>query len=104
MDKEKYEAAAKEIKARKPPENYLVVILGYDTKLILPHKAGIALLTTLENAEVFKDSYSDKCRINPFERDAITSSFLSQQEYQQIKIANLLNVGLSEVQTIQQEA
>lgn len=101
MDMDKYQAAAKEIKAKKPPENYMVFQLSYDTKLVLPHKAATAFLAALENAEIFKDSYSDKCRIIPMERDAISASFMSAHEYQQIKIANLLNVDLSEIQKIQ---
>jgi hypothetical protein len=104
MDKEKYLAAAKEIKSKKPPENYLVVTLNYDTKLILPHKAGLAFMAAIENAEVFKDSYSDRCRIIPLERDSINSSFMSDTEYQQIKIANLMDVSLSDIQKIQSSA
>lgn len=104
MDKEKYQEALKKIKAEKPPENYMVVQLSYDTKLVLPHKAGLALLSSMENAEVLKDSYSDRCKIIPLERDSLSSQFLSTKEYQQIKIANLLNVTLGEVQNIQQEA
>ena len=103
MDKEKYQSAAKEIKDKKPPENYMVVHMSYDTKLVLSHKAGLALLAALENAENFKDSYSDRCRIIPIDRDSISNSFMSSAEYQQIKIANLLNVSLSEIQNIQQE-
>jgi len=94
----KYQDAAKEIKAKKPAENFMVISMGYDSKLILPHKAGVALMAALENAELFKDSWSDKCRIIPLERDSISTGFLSTQEYHQIKIANLLGVSLTEIQ------
>lgn len=104
MDAAKYEAAAKEIKAKKPPENFLVIHLNYDTKLVLPHKAGMVFMSALENAEIFKDSYSDTCRIIPIERESVTGFFMSNHEYQQIKIANLLNVPLSEIQKIPQLA
>jgi hypothetical protein len=104
MDLEKYQSAAKQVKAKKPPENYIVVNLSYDTKLILPHKAGLAFMAAIENAEVFKDSYSDKCRIIPLERDSINNSFMSDTEYQQIKIANLMDVSLSDIQKIHSSA
>ena len=101
MDKDKYEAAAKKVNATKPSENFMVVQFSYDTKLVLSHKAGLALITALENAELFKESYSDGCKIIPIERGAISTQFMSLQEYQQIKIANILNVPLSDVKNIQ---
>lgn len=99
MDNEKYQSAAKEIKAKKPPENYMMVHMSYDTQLVLPHKAGLALLAALENAELFKDSWSGTCRIIPLERNSISIEFLSTQEYHQIKIANLLGVSLTDIQS-----
>lgn len=101
MDADKYKAAAKKVSAAKPPENFMVVQLSYDTRLVLSHKAGLALITALENAELFKESYSEKCKIIPIERDAISTRFMSLQEYQQIKIANILNVSLEDVKNIQ---
>lgn len=94
----KHQEAAKEIKARKPAENFIVVSVSYDTKLILPHKAGLAFMAAIENAEVFKDSWSDKCLIKPLERDSVSMGTLSAHEYHQIKIANLLGVSLGEIQ------
>ena len=101
MNKDKYEVAVKELKAKKPPENYMVIQLSYGTKLVLTHKAGLAFMAALENAEVFKDSYTDRCRIIPLERDSITGHFMSSTEYTQIKIANLLNVPLGDIQAMQ---
>ena len=101
MDADKYKAAAKKVNAAKPSENFMVVQLSYGTKLVLSHKAGLALITALENAEILKESYSDKCMIIPIERDAISTQFMSLQEYQQIKIANILNVSIEDVKNIQ---
>ena len=101
MDADKYKAAAKKVNATKPSENFMVVQFFYNTKLILPHKAGLALLTALENAELFKDSYSNKYRIIPIEHNTVSTQFMSLQEYQQIKIANILNVSLEDVKNIQ---
>ena len=101
MDADKYKAAAKRVSAAKPSENFMVVQISYDTKLVLSHKAGLALITALENAELFKGSYSDKCRIIPIECDAISIQLMSLQEYQQIKIANILDVSLKDIQNIQ---
>lgn len=104
MNKDKYEAAVKELKTKKPPENYVVIQFSYDTKLVLTHKAALAFMASLENAELFKDSYSDRCRIVPLERDSVTSLYMSSTEYQQIKIANLLNVPLGDIQNMEQAA
>lgn len=104
MDMDKYAAAVKKIKTEKPPENYLTVQISYDTKLILPHKAGMALIAALENAEMLKEKYSEPCRIVPLEQETLISRMISAQEYQQIKIANLLNVSLEEIQKIPQLA
>ena len=101
MDADKYKAAAKRVSDTKPSENFMVVQLSYDTKLVISHKAGLALITALENAELFKESYSDKCKIIPIERDAISTQFMSLQEYQQIKIANILNISVEDVKNIQ---
>ena len=98
MNSEKVLAAEKEVKARKPAENFMVISMGYSSKLVLPYKAGVALMAALENAEFFKDSWSDTCQIIPLERDSISIGFLSIQEYQQIKIANLLGVSLKDIQ------
>ena len=104
MDLTKYQETVKELNAKKPTENYMVFILSYDTKILLPHKAALTFISALENAELLKDSYSDKCQITPLDRDAISSSFLSGEEYQQIKIANLLNVGLDDIKKLKQSA
>ena len=101
MDADKYKAAAQRVNATKPSENFMVVQISYSTKLVLSHKAGLALIAALENAELFKENYSDECKIIPIERDAISAQFMSLQEYQQIKIANILNVPLSDIQNIQ---
>lgn len=104
MDLTKYQEAVKELKAKKPTENYMIFILSYDTKIILPHKAALTFISALENAELVKDVYSDKCRITSLDKDAISSFFLSGEEYQQIKIANLLNVGLDDIKKLKQSA
>ena len=101
MNKDKYEVAVKELKAKKPPENYMVIQLSYSTKLVLTYKAGLAFMAALENAEVFKDSYTDRGHIIPLERDSITGHLMSSTEYTQIKIANILNVSLEDVKNIQ---
>ena len=104
MDLTKYQETVKELKAKKPTENYMVFTISYGIKVILPHKAALMFISALENAELLKDSYSDNCRITSLDRDAISSSFLSGEEYQQIKIANLLNVGLDDIKNLKQSA
>ena len=100
MSREKYDAAVKEVKATKVPDNFITISFSYDTKFLLTHKAGIALLAALENAELLKDGWSEKCRILPLERDSFTCVSLSAHEYQQIKIANLLDISLEDLKAL----
>ena len=95
-----YQEALKKIQTSKPKDNFMVIEASYNNKIILPYKDGVVFLTTLNNAESLVESYGDPTRINYFSRDAITSRVMSSQEYEQIKIANLLNISVDDVKAM----
>ena len=92
-----YAEAVKKVRAVKPRENKMIVVFGYDTKLVINHSDGIALMNALANAELLDDGYGKPHRINPIDRNKVTVNPLSSDEYDQYKIAALLNISLDEV-------
>jgi hypothetical protein len=95
-----YSEALKKVQAKKTKDNYLVICLGYDKKIVLPHKDGIALLAALSNAEQLFEPYQAQHSISPFERETLTSFVLSGHEYEQYKIAALLQITVAEAKTL----
>lgn len=95
---EEYKQAAKAVRASKPKENLMVITLSYSMQMVLPYSQGVALLAALENAEVLSEQYQRPKTITGMDRDQVKVTVMSRSEYEQIKIANLLNVSLEEVQ------
>ena len=93
----KYEDAVKKIQTRKPTDNYMIIETSYNTKILLPYKDGITFMSTLVNAEEFKDSYGENPRILPVNKSIISSTLLSREEYELIKVANLLNMSVDQL-------
>jgi len=72
-------------------KNYLVIELSYNMSVLLPYKDGIALLSSLENAEkITMPSYGEKNII--FDRTPleIKSNIVSQYDYRRHKMNMLL--------------
>ena len=86
-----YAKARKEIQARKPKSNYLLVDFAYDKKYILPYEDGIKLMAMLEKAEQLYKEYGKPARIQGI-RGHIECHTFSPQEYERIKMAALLQV------------
>ena len=91
-----YEQAVKKVRAAKTKENYLVIEMGYDNTIVLPHKDGIAFLNALTSAEQLEESYNKPHRINPIERNKIKTQLMAAEEYESFKIAALLNITPAE--------
>lgn len=92
-----YAEALKKVQAKKPKENFMVITLGYDNKLVLPHKDGLAFMASLASVEKLSEPYNEPHRITEFDRSAITTHLMSAEEYERFKIAALLNVTPDEV-------
>ncbi len=92
-----YKQAIKLVQSSKTKENFMVIKLDYSKRLILPYKDGLAFLSALNNAEKLIFEYGSTTRIEAIDREFIESTVMSHEEYEQIKIANLLQVTLEEV-------
>lgn len=92
-----YAAALKQVQSTKPKEGYLVFQLGYENKLVIPHKDGVVLLNSLNLAEQFEEAYNKVPEIKAFDRTKISISRMSCEEYDHIKVAALLGLTLTEV-------
>ena len=99
-----FKEALRLVQSKKQKDNYLLVEITYDKKIILPYKDGIALLGALANAEQLNDPYSKPKTISHLERDVFKTTILSAVEYEQLRVAALLNVSLEEVQEHYKEA
>ena len=99
-----YDEALKKVQGTKPKENYMVVTLSYDNKIVLPYKDGVILMTALANAEQLHEPYNEQHRISDIDRGSITSVVMAHGEYVRFKIAALLGVKPSEVKTSEKVA
>ena len=99
-----FKEALKLVQNKKIKDNFLLIELYYDRKVILPYKEGIAFITSLVNAEQYRDSYGKPPIITDLEKDFIKVTTVSALEYEQIKIAALLNVSLEDVREHYKEA
>jgi hypothetical protein len=92
-----YKQALKLVQGSKTKENLMAIKLDYSKRLILPYKDGLAFLSALNNAEKLSSEYGSSPRIEAIDREFIEFTVMSHEEYEQIKIANLLQVTLEEV-------
>ena len=97
MEHKDYLEAMKKVSVLKPKENYLVIELYYDNKIILPYKDGITLMAALNNAEHLKETYNEPHRITGLNRDVIKTTVMSHEDYSRYKIAALLNITIDEL-------
>ena len=91
-----YAKARKEIQARKPKSNYLLVDFAYDKKYILPYEDGIKLMAMLEKAEQLYKEYGKPARIHGI-KEYIECRTFSSMEYERIKLATLLQVDPEDI-------
>ena len=94
MDEQKYQAAVKKVQGMKTKDAYLLCKISWDTKILLPYKVGMVFMESLGQAERFEEEYPKPPSIQPMDRDRITLSVVSAKEYDQIRIAQLLQVPL----------
>lgn len=70
------------------PNNYIVITIGWSIKMVLPFKAGVSFLTTLQTAEKLDDGKI----ISMSSKDTLDFSILSKEEYIAAKMNHLLNI------------
>lgn len=86
-----YAKARKDVQARKPKSNYLLVEVAYNKSYILPYEDGIKLIAALEKAEQLSKEYGIPARIHGI-KEHIECLPFSSMEYERIKLAALLQV------------
>jgi len=92
-----YKEALKAVQTKKMKENYFLISISYDTKMILPYKAGLSFLESLNYAEQLNDPYGKPHRITELEKNKIQITTMSAEEYERYKIAALLGITPDEV-------
>ena len=92
-----YMEALKKIQVKKEKEPFMVFKMAYDLNLLLPHKDGVTLLSSLISAEQLHIPYGGQHYIGEIKRDQINFSTLSREEYERFKIAGLLSITPDEV-------
>ena len=95
-----YPEALKKVQASKIQSNFLLISLGWDQKFVFPYKEGMAFIAAFETALRFKEEYDNKTRLAPIDRNQLEFHILSRQEYEDIQVAGLLNLKLSEVKEL----
>jgi hypothetical protein len=93
-----YEDALKKVQAKKVKDNFMLISFGYDMKIVLPHKEGMAFITSLQNAEQLEDPYSGQHRITGLDRSRLSIHIMSHDEYERIKIAAILGINPKDIE------
>jgi hypothetical protein len=76
----------------KPKQNLMIIELSYNTKLVLPHDAGVKVMAALADAELMEDNYGKPTKIWPLGKDTLRTAVLGHQYYEDIKVAQLLGI------------
>lgn len=88
---------ARHIVNSKPKDNWILIEVSWDKKLVLPYDQGMVLLAALKNAELMTDEYGKDPKIVPIAKESFRTVTLAHQHYEDIKVAALLNVSLQEL-------
>lgn len=101
-----YEAAIKQVRAAKKPDSYMTIRLFYGDRILVPQKVGMALLDALACAEHMPGHFykSDVPRIKQIDSENIKVELFSQEEYENIKVAQLLSVTVDDLIQSKKEA
>jgi hypothetical protein len=97
--KEEYLEARKVAIAMMPESNYLLISLSYSVELVMKYEDGIALLNTLEKAEILSGEWANKT-ILPIDMEKMTVKMFSRDEYVDRKTAKVLGLTYSEFKEI----
>ena len=92
------EEAAKAVRAQKAKPNMMLINLSWSIQILVPYDDGITLLGALKNAETLEDVHGNRPMIKPMDRDSLRSTVFSNQRYEDIKVAALLDITLEELE------
>lgn len=89
--------ALKNVHGTAAKSSYYIIHLCYDSTLVLNYKDGTAFISALVNAEKLTDSYQTQQSIGPMTTGEIKITLMSQEEYENYKLAAMLCLNLGEV-------
>lgn len=93
----KYDETLKKLYSKTPKDNFLRISYDYNKFLVFPYDEGIKFLACLRHAETMTEGYSKPALITGFKADYFQASTLSREDYENIKIAAMLNITLEEL-------
>ncbi len=99
-----YKAAVAQVKnaAKSIPPGYMKVEINLNyASLILTHKKGLELLAALEGAELYERNFGAKPSLKPLGGE-VGTVFFPQTEYELVRAAILLNIGLDDLRQAMQ--
>lgn len=88
--------ARAEVRKATPKDNFLVVTI--DAKVVLPYKAGIALVEALQGAHVLPRYSSEGTGIKPIDSQLIQMTPMSASLYELHQMAALMGVKVSDLE------
>lgn len=98
--RKKYEETLKSIPKTKE-EQFLMVDITYELKLILPFKKAMEFLASLEEALLYIPSYSKAPTLKPLEKE-MTFYAMSKDQINDIRVAKLLNITREEAEKMRE--
>lgn len=99
-----HEEALKAASAQKVEAGYLRLKLTYKNGILIPYAEGIKLLAALSGAEYYEDRYSETAVIRGLEGQDLEFDFCTANDRRDLHMAQLLNIPLSEVKAMHQQA
>jgi hypothetical protein len=96
------EEAKKIVQGTKQKENYLLFEFAYNTKFVVPHKAGVTIMEAISQMEKLLDGYSDEPRLLAMKPEDIVVRPFSHKEYELFKMAGLLNLDRDQLKELSQ--
>jgi len=96
-----YEEALIKVNAKVPKDNYMLISFSYDTKIVVPHKEGVAIVAAMKNAEMVNTDTYQKHRIEAIGTEVISFRQLSDREYKRHKIAAMLDITMDEAKQLE---
>jgi len=94
-----YAQALEKVRSEEVKSN-LAILYFQGTKLVLPHADALVIMEHLRYAECYNESYGKETSITPMPDSWVHMRLLSQKQYEDIKVAGLLNIKVDEVTKI----
>lgn len=101
--KSQYEEALKKLYSKAPKDNFLVIEFDYNKSILLPYEDGLKFLSCLKQAELYNEPYNKPKSISSFDASNFKSKILSRKDYEDIKVAALLNITVEELKAQEEQ-